>query len=138
MELKQISKWIVITGALVIWTIKLGIRPACDCQVSLKFFLGIAPNLFGSFLVPFGACWFFSGKNSLTARIFRIQSLGDLRQVCLLGFALLIFNEYLQLIPLFGRTFDYFDILFSAVGLSMAYLVYGRMFTSILYRYYPD
>lgn len=138
MELRRISKWIVITGALAIWSVKIGIRPHCDCNQPLKFLLGIAPNLLGSFLIPFGACWFFSGKEFLLARIFRIHSLSDLRLVCLMGFGMLVINEYLQLIPVFGRTFDYFDIISSVIGLTTAYFVYGKIYTRILYRYYPD
>ena len=130
MELKQISKWTVITGTIIIWTIKFGIRPLHLFEGPLKFFLGIAPNLIGSFLIPFGAYWFFSGKKFLMARIFRIRSVYELRIVCLMGFGLLVINEYLQLIPFFGRTFDYFDIFFSAVGLSGAYLVFGKIMNS--------
>ena len=93
----------------------------------MQFFLGIAPNFLGSFLIPFGACWFFSGRNHLLGRIFRTEDAADLRQVCLLGFGLLVLNEYLQLIPVFGRTFDYFDILFSSVGLLLAWVSFGRL-----------
>jgi hypothetical protein len=138
MELRRISKWMVITGALIIWSVKLGIRPFGDWDQPMKFFLGIAPNLVGSFLIPFGACWFFSGREFLLARVFRIHSLSDLRLVCFMGFGMLVINEYLQLIPVFGRTFDYFDIVFSVIGLTAAYFVYGKMYTRILYRYYPD
>ena len=127
MGLKQRSKWFVITGTLVIWFIKYILRPMELFDGPVKFFLGIAPNLLGSFLIPFGAYWFFSGKNFLLARIFRVQSIFDLRMVCLLGFAMLIVNEYLQLIPFFGRTFDYYDILFSSVGLLVSYFVFGRI-----------
>lgn len=130
--------WVVITGAMIIWLIKFGIRPACDCEAPLKFFLGIAPNLLGSVLVPFGACWFFSGRNFFAARFFHIHSFSDLRQVCFIGFGLLLINEYLQLIPVFGRTFDYFDILSSAIGLSVAYFIYARILSRMLYSYYPD
>ena len=127
MGLKQRSKWFVITGTLVIWFIKYLLRPLDLFDGPVKFFLGIAPNLLGSFLIPFGAYWFFSGKNFLLARIFRVQSIFDLRMVCLLGFAMLIVNEYLQLIPFFGRTFDYYDILFSSVGLLVSYFVFRRI-----------
>lgn len=92
-----------------------------------RFFWGIAPNLFGSFLIPFAAYWFFNGRNSLVARVFRIQSMYDLRLVCLAGLGMLIINEYLQLIPFFGRTFDYNDIIFSSVGLMASYLFFGKM-----------
>jgi len=135
MDLKRISKWLVVIGALIIWLIKFGIRPFYDLGQPMNFLLGIAPNLLGSFLIPFGAYWFFSGREFLVARIFRIHSLVDLRNVCLLGFAMLVVNEYLQLIPVFGRTFDYFDIAFSAIGLSASYFVFGKFYSRFIYRY---
>lgn len=138
MEVRKISKWIVISGTLIIWAIKYGIRPYFEWGQPMKFFLGIAPNFFGSFLIPFAACWFFSGKNFLLARIFRIHSLTDLRLVCLMGLGMLVVNEYLQLIPFFGRTFDYFDLLASFIGLTAAYFVYGKIYYRIIYQYYPD
>ena len=107
MEIKQISKRLVIAGSLLILSIKLIIRPFYLSDDPARFFLGIAPNLFGSFLIPFAAYWLFNGKDFSIARIFKIQSLYDLRAVCLIGLGLLIINEYLQLIPFFGRTFDY-------------------------------
>ena len=131
MDLKQISKRIFIAGTLLIWAIKFVIRPLHLFDEPVKFFLGIAPNLFGSFLIPFAAYWFFSGKNFFIARIFRIQSAYDLRLVCIMGFVMLIINEYLQLIPFFGRTFDYFDILFSAVGLTASYFVFSKIQSSV-------
>jgi len=127
MRLKQISKWFVITGTLLIWLIKYILRPLDLFDEPVKFFLGIAPNLFGSFLVPFGAYWFFSGKNYLVARVFKIHTPYDLRLVCLMGFGLLILNEYLQRIPYFGRTFDYYDILFSLVGLVASHFTFGKI-----------
>ncbi|HNR17771.1 MAG TPA: hypothetical protein PKG90_13975 [Chitinophagaceae bacterium] len=126
MELKQISKWVMITGALFIWAVKLFIRPQFHFDEPLHFFFGIAPNLVGSFLIPFGACWFFSGREFLLARIFRVENLNDLRIVCLLGFGMLVINEYLQLLPVFGRTFDYNDIVFSSVGLVISYFVFSK------------
>lgn len=119
----------VVIGALLIWTIKYLVRPMYAFDDDLKFFLNIAPNLLGSFLIPFGAAWIFGGKNFLLARIFRVESMYDLRLVCIIGFGMLIVNEYLQRIPLFGRTFDYNDIIFSAAGLITAYFVFGRMLT---------
>lgn len=127
MQLKSISRHFVISGTLLIWAIKYIIRPMHLFNTDGSFFLGIAPNLFGSFLIPFGAYWFFSGRNFLIARIFHIRSAYDLKQVCLLGFAMLVVNEYLQRIRLFGRTFDYYDILFSSVGLAVSYLVFSKL-----------
>ena len=136
MELRQISKWTVITGTIIIWMIKFAIRPLHLFNGPGEFFLGIAPNLLGSFLIPFGAYWFFGGRNFLLARIFRIQSLLHLRAVCVMGFGLLVINEYLQLIPFFGRTFDYYDILFSAAGLTASYFIFGNFF--IRYQLQPE
>ena len=127
MELKQTCKRFVITGAIIIWTIKYIIRPLHFLEGPETFFLGIAPNLLGSFLIPFAAYWFFTGRNFLVARLFHIQSSYDLRQVCLLGLCMLIVNEYLQRIPFFGRTFDYNDIIFSATGLLASYFAFGKI-----------
>lgn len=138
MELKRVCRRMVIAGTLLIWLIKFGIRPYYDLGQPMNFFMGIAPNLLGSFLIPFGAYWFFSDRNFLLARVFKIHSLVDLRNVCLLGFAMLVVNEYLQLIPIFGRTFDYFDIAFSMIGLSASYLVFGRLYSRIVFRVYSD
>jgi len=138
MEIKTISKWLVIAGTLIIWAIKYAIRPYGEWHQPMMFLWGIAPNLLGSFLIPFGACWFFSGKDHRLAKVFRIYSPGSLRFVCYLGFGMLVINEYLQLIPFFGRTFDYWDILSSVAGLTIAYFVYGKLNTRMLYRFYPD
>jgi len=73
MNLKKISKWVTITGTLVIWSIKFVIRPLQPHEEAARFLLNIAPNLLGSFLLPFGAFWFFSGRNFLLARIFKIE-----------------------------------------------------------------
>lgn len=126
MQLKQLSKKLVISGAFVIWLIKLIIRPL-HLWDDAQFFLGIAPNLLGAFLLPFGAYWFFSGKNFLVARLFRIESGYDLRMVCLMGLGMLIVNEYLQRISFFGRTFDFYDMLFSTVGLAVSYFVFSKL-----------
>jgi hypothetical protein len=127
MELKHSSRNIFLAGTLIIWTIKYVIRPLHLFDDPTRFLLGIAPNLFGSFLIPFAAYWFFSGRNFLVARMFRIQSIYDLRMVCVIGFGMLIINEYLQRIPFFGRTFDYYDIIFSSVGLTASYFIFGRI-----------
>ncbi|HEV7780245.1 MAG TPA: hypothetical protein VGO58_03215 [Chitinophagaceae bacterium] len=126
MEIKQISKLFLITGTLIIWTIKFVIRPLHLFDDPARFFFNIAPNLLGSFLIPFGAYWFFSGKNFLIARVFRISCAYDLRLVCVLGFGMLVVNEYLQMIPFFGRTFDLNDIYFSSVGLFASYFMFSH------------
>jgi hypothetical protein len=128
MQLKSTCKRTVIIGAIVIGLIKLAIRPFFHFDQPLQFLLGIAPNLIGSFLLPFGAVWFFNGRYFLAARMLQINSIQGLRQLCLFGMAMLIVNEYLQLIPVFGRTFDYYDILFSVAGLTTSYFIFKKIF----------
>jgi hypothetical protein len=79
----------------------------------------LLPNLIGSFLLPFGACWFFQ-------RYFKLQTPAHLSFTCCFGLLLVIINEYLQLIPVFGRTFDYLDIFSSVVGVFCGHLVFAR------------
>jgi voltage-gated potassium channel Kch len=82
--------------------------------------VGLAPNLIGSFLLPFGACLFFK-------RLFRLETEIDLYITCGFGLLLVIINEFLQLIPIFGRTFDYLDILSSVVGVFLGHLYFRKL-----------
>lgn len=129
-EQKEISKRFVIAGTLLIWTIKYIIRPVHIGGDPLSFLLNVAPNFLGSFLIPFGACWFFGGKDFWLARMFRVRSYYELRIVCGMGFGMLVVNEYLQRIPFFGRTFDLYDIVFSALGLLLSYFACARLLVS--------
>jgi len=124
MQLKLFSRWIVITGTLMIWTVKFFVRPFIHIPSELKPLFGIAPNLIGSFLLPFGACWFFQ-------RFFRLQNIQDLRITCWFGLLLVVINEYVQLIPVFGRTFDYLDILSSFVGVMFGYLAFAGLLSRV-------
>jgi glycopeptide antibiotics resistance protein len=119
MHLKHISKWVMITGTLLIWSVKFLVRPFVHIPVSLKPFVGLMPNLVGSFMLPFGACLFFQ-------RFFRFENTKDLAFACSFGLLMVIVNEYLQRIPVFGRTFDYLDILSSVVGVFIGHLVFAR------------
>lgn len=123
MYLKRISKWIMITGTLLIWIVKFVIRPFMHIPSSVKPLVGFAPNLIGSFLLPFGACLFFQ-------RFFRLQTMADLTFTCSFGLLLVIINEYLQRIPVFGRTFDYLDIFSSVAGVFCGHLVFARAMKS--------
>ncbi len=118
--MKTSSRQIVIAGTLIIWAIKFIVRPYIFIPYWLTPLTGISPNLIGSFLLPFGACWFFQ-------RYFRLESIQDLKITCLFGLGLVIVNEYLQLIPVFGRTFDYLDILASFIGVGIGYFVFARL-----------
>ncbi|MFN8288638.1 MAG: hypothetical protein U0U70_00135 [Chitinophagaceae bacterium] len=126
MTLKHFSKRVVIAGTLLIWCVKYLIRPYYTFSHHVSFIFGIAPNFLGSFLIPFGACWFFQGRDNRLARYFQVRTAQEVRNVCILGFVLLVINEYLQKIRVFGRTFDYFDIIFSVFGLILACFVFSR------------
>ena len=127
MPLKTISRWVVISGTLLIWFIKFLLRPFVHIPHDLKPLVGFAPNLTGSFLLPFGACWFFQ-------RYFKLQTQADLNFTCGFGLLLVIINEYLQLIPVFGRTFDYLDIFSSVVGMLIGHFVFSRLMLSRIAR----
>jgi len=124
-QLKNYSRLFVICGTLLIWTIKFIIRPFDLYAEWMNPAVGFAPNLIGSFLLPFGAYWLFR-------KYFLLRDVYDLKMTCWFGLLLVIINEYLQLIPLFGRTFDTLDILASFVGVYMGYLVFAKMMVNSL------
>ncbi len=126
MSLKKTSRWVMVAGTLLILIIKLLVRPFVVIDPGFKPLVGLAPNLIGSFLLPFGACCFFQ-------RIFRLETATDLNVTCCFGLLLVVINEYLQLIPFFGRTFDYFDIISSIVGVFFGHLYFKRL----MIRYTP-
>lgn len=119
-QLKNYSCIVVIIGTLLIWFIKFLVRPFNLYADWLSPFVGFAPNLVGSFLLPFGAYWLFK-------KYFLLRNNYDLRLTCALGLMLVIINEYFQLIPIFGRTFDYLDIFASFSGVFISYIVFARL-----------
>jgi hypothetical protein len=119
-QLKNYSRVIVITGTLLIWLIKFLIRPFDLYADWLNPLMGFAPNLIGTFLLPFGAYWLFR-------KFFLMRNNYEVKLTCVFGLLLVIINEYLQLIPIFGRTFDYLDILASFVGVFTGYVVFAKL-----------
>jgi len=114
MTIKQFCKYTVLLGAVIVETIKWGIRPNFHFSEPTRFLLGIAPNLLGAFLLPLGGYW-------LLSRYLDLHNDKQLRLFCITAFAMLVINEVLQLVPVLGRTFDYNDIAASAVGLTASY-----------------
>ena len=121
MELRNQTKRIIVIGILLIWCIKFLVRPYLPMGETLNFVLGIAPNFLGSFLVPFVAYWLYTHPGFFNGQLLRFYFFSDTRIVCITGFTLAVINEYLQLIPFFGRTFDHYDLLFSAIGLLLSF-----------------
>lgn len=112
--MKKYSKQLVIAGTLSIWFIKFIVRPYIYIPENSSLLVGIAPNLIGSFLLPFGACWFLEG-------FLDMENVNSIKLACISTLILVIINEYLQLIPVFGRTFDYNDIAASFIGVFSGY-----------------
>ncbi len=119
MQLRRFCKYMVLGGAFIIEFIKWVVRPYFHLVQPFKFIMGIMPNLFGSFLLPIGCYW-------LLNRYINLFSALQLKLFCVICFVLLVINELLQLIPVFGRTFDLNDILASAVGLLLSYIFCSR------------
>lgn len=103
-------------------------------DASAKFIAGVAPNFIGAFLIPFAAYWLYTHVHFLNGCLMRFNFFSNTKIVCLFGFSLAVINEYLQLIPFFGRTFDYFDILFSAAGLYLSYYVFEALQKRMFYE----
>ena len=129
-QLTNVSRFIVISGTLIIWAIKFVIRPFHIYAEWLTPAVGVAPNFIGSFLLPFGACWLFR-------KYFLLRDVNDLKLTCWFGLLLVIINEYLQLVPIFGRTFDRLDILASFAGVYFGYSAFAKMMTARVGRLSP-
>ena len=107
---------------MIILLLKTFIRPYyLHAPEALIFLMGIFPNLAGSFLLPVGITMFEKG-------MFIFFDAKMIIVYCVTCFAALVANEYLQLIPFFGRTFDYFDILASMAGILIGYYVTTTFF----------
>lgn len=121
--MQQHKKWILIIGLFLIVLVKFIIRPFVAVPPSLSLYRDVAPNLISAFLIPFGADLFLK----------RWIQLIDKRSVlwlCIVGLVIISLNEIAQLFPVFRRTFDYFDLVFSLIGVSLGYLVFTRYFIS--------
>jgi hypothetical protein len=127
MEIRRSVKRIIIAGVLVIWAVKFLLRPYVQMNEALNFTAGIAPNLLGSFLVPYVAYWLYTHPGFFNGQLLRFYFFSDNRIVCLTGFGLALVNEYMQLIPIFGRTFDYYDLLSSAIGSIVSFYSFTYM-----------
>ena len=124
MLLRRYSKWIVLTGAVLILFIKLYIRPYVPLEGVVNYMEGVAPNFIAAFVMPFGAYWLYTHPLFFNGLLLRFPFFSDTRLVSLFGFTLIVINEYFQLMPVWGRTFDYLDIVSSAIGQLSAYYAF--------------
>lgn len=115
--MKHVSILIVISGAFLIGLIKFIIRPLVVLNSQFQLIIDVAPNFIGSMLIPFAAYWWFK-KYFVSENHFQVAV------TCWIGLLLVVLNEFLQLISIFGRTFDYLDIVFSFVGVGLGYFAF--------------
>ena len=119
-HINKTPSYYLLTGILFLIVLKSFIRPVYqDAPDGIIFLMGILPNLLGSFLLVYGIKVF-------DRYLYFFYDTNLLRYYCFLCFAALLINEYIQLIPLFLRTFDYFDIAASVVGLTAGYSMIVR------------
>lgn len=119
--MEQNKKWIVFVGCVLIVIVKFIIRPFVSVPPVLTLYRDVAPNLISAFLIPFGADLFLRKWVQLVDK-------RAVMWVCVSGLAIITCNEMAQLFPIFRRTFDYFDLVFSLFGVGIGYLVFTRFF----------
>lgn len=119
MKRKKIT--IFLIGAFIILYDKFYLRHYVHLPAQFNLAKDVAPNLISAFIFPFCADLFFKRWVQLTHKKVVFQ-------VCLAGLIFMIGNELAQLFPIFKRTFDLYDILFSFIGISFGYLVYTKWF----------
>jgi hypothetical protein len=125
------SKVVTILGIVCIIFIKFVVRPYLNIGHTWQWLEDIGPNFIGTFLLPFGAYWWFR-------KIFILQSPNQVRSTCMIGLILVVVNEYLQLIPVFGRTFDYLDLLASAPGTLLGYIAFRSLQKTLINISFSD
>jgi hypothetical protein len=131
MQLRTYCKWITLAGVVLILIVKIFLRPYIHVHGIARLTLGVAPNFLASFFMPFGAFWLYSHPQFCNGSLLRYNFFSNIKITCLFGFFLIVVNEYFQLLPVFGRTFDVYDILFSAIGYLLSYYSF-----SLLQRYF--
>lgn len=113
----NVYKWVTILGTLLILTVKFYIRPYVHVPGLLQPVIDVAPNYMGCMVLPFAIQW-------ICRKYIRFVNTTEIQLMCGAGLALVIINEFLQLIPVFGRTFDVLDIVFSFAGIITGYYLF--------------
>ncbi len=119
--MRSIKITIFLVGAFIILYDKFYVRHFVHLPNQFNLAKDVAPNLISAFLFPFCVDLFFKRWVQLTNK-------KSIFHICLVGLIFMIGNELAQLFPIFKRTFDLYDILFSFIGISFGYFVYTRWF----------
>jgi hypothetical protein len=110
---------IAVCWALII-LIKFVLRPIYFNDPNFSLLLGIGPNFLASFSGIFIA-------HKLLQYSFWFNFNVPIKIALLVWWLVAILNEVLQLIPLFGRTFDWLDMLASMFAIPFSYWAYTKI-----------
>jgi len=125
--LYQLPKIISFSGVIIFAVAKFYLRELNIQNDFIRFILGIYPNFLAGLMIPM----IFLYKYELLA-IDSVEKFDlKIKYIMLATLIFLIFEEYR---PTFGssKIFDYWDIIFSAAGLIVFYMVYKTLKTDKL------
>jgi ABC-type protease/lipase transport system fused ATPase/permease subunit len=107
------AKYFFVVGLLLMITIQYIIRPAYHHHNWLKVVLGFSPNLLSAAFIP--VLFFVIGGKMLPK-----VSMKSLLALHIIIAGLLCMYELLQMITVFGKTFDYLDLLATIIGTAVS------------------
>ena len=125
--LNQLPAIITTSGVIIFAIVKFYLREKNIENDWLLFILGIYPNFFAGLMIPMLFLYRYHHWDLTKVEDFDKK----IHFLMLASLLFLVFEEYR---PTFGssKTFDYWDIIFSAVGLAVFYMVYSRLKTEKL------
>ncbi len=126
-NLFQLPAIITISGVLIFAVVKFYLRELHIQNDFILFTLGIYPNFLAGLMIPM--LFLFKYR---VLDIDKVENFDRrIKYIMLATLMFLIFEEYR---PTFGssKVFDYWDIVFSAVGLIVFYIVYLKLKTGKL------
>ncbi|MBK9643378.1 MAG: hypothetical protein IPO72_19390 [Saprospiraceae bacterium] len=123
--LYQLPKIITLSGVFLFAVVKFYLRELNIQNDFIRFILNIYPNFLAGLMIPM----LFLYNYELVA-IDRVKKFDvKIKYIMLATLIFLIFEEYR---PTFGssKIFDYWDMIFSAIGLIVFYIVYKTIMTA--------
>jgi|GWRWMinimDraft_6_1066014.scaffolds.fasta_scaffold10614_2 hypothetical protein len=123
----QLPKIITLSGVIVFAIVKFYLRELKIQNDFISFILNIYPNFLAGLMIPM--LFLFKYEFIAFDRIKKFDR--KIKFIMLATLLFLIFEEYR---PTFGssKTFDFWDMIFSAVGLIVFYMVYKTLLTDKL------
>jgi hypothetical protein len=119
--IESLPKKICIAGIAFIFCIKFIIRPYLHVPSYFQIFVDVAPNFICGLIFPFMIYW-------LSNNLIHLKTKLSVQAACIIAFLGLTVNEFSHLMPIFKRTFDVHDIIFSAIGIFTNYASYSYFY----------